>query len=273
MSASPLRRCTALLATTGVLLAPTLAAPAGAAESGEGTVTVFHGVPDLTVDVYANGKKLLPDFEPGDFSPATDLPAGDYDIDVFPAGEGPDGEPAITENVTLPAGANATIAAHLDADGKPALTTFVNDLSDAGDGKGRLTVRHVAAAPSVDVRANKEAAFKALTNPKQTSAALASGTVSADVVLAGTDTVAIGPADVTLTEGKGTVVYAWGSAEKKNLSLAVQNLDLGGTPNSVPAGFGPSAGGSAIPPWSIALAALAAAGLAVSARQMATARR
>ena len=55
--------------------------------------------------------------------------------------------------VAVPAGANATVVAHLTADGKPALTPFVNDVSAVPAGQARVTVRHTAAAPAVDVRA------------------------------------------------------------------------------------------------------------------------
>src|SRR5690606_39766289 len=96
-------------------------------------------------------------------------------------------------------------------------TPYVNDVSAAEAGQGRITVRHTAAAPGVDVRANGDVAFPGLTNPNEASADLAAGTISADVVLAGTDTVALGPADVELAEGTHTIVYAWGSAEAGNL--------------------------------------------------------
>lgn len=102
-----------------------------------------------------------------------------------------------------------------------------------------LVVRHVAAAPAVDVRANGKVAFSKLTNPNQAMADLPAGTVSADVVLAGTDTVAIGPADVTLAAGTETTVYAIGSAESKDLALVVQKIDgLGAAPGGMPAGTG-----------------------------------
>ncbi|MGQ0464042.1 MAG: DUF4397 domain-containing protein [Sporichthyaceae bacterium] len=260
-------RCALFLAAAGVLSVPALAGPAGAAAPGEGTVAVFHGVPDLPVDVYANGNKLLSDFKPGAFSPPSKLPAGDYDIDVFPVGKGPDGDPAITSKVTVAAGTSNSVIAHLDANEKPTLTTYLNNTSSAGEGNARLTVRHVAAAPAVDVRANGKAVFEALSNPKQGSTTVPAGTVKADVVLAGTDTVAIGPADLTLNAGKGTVVYAWGSAKNKTLALAVREVPLTGAPNAVPAGFGP-ADDSGVPAWSIALAALAAAGLAVSGARL-----
>ena len=55
----------------------------------------------------------------------------------------------------------------------------------------------------VDVRANGDVAFPGLTNPKEAKADLPAGTITADVTLAGTDTVANGPADVELTDWRG----------------------------------------------------------------------
>ncbi|MFD9024137.1 DUF4397 domain-containing protein [Streptomyces parvulus] len=220
--------------------APAVSAPAGGG-GDSGMVSVFHGVPGLTVDVYANGDKLLSDFKPGTVTEPQSLKAGTYDIQIFKAGQSPDGTPAIEKQVEVSAGANATVAAHLSADGKPQLTSFVNDVSAVGDGQSRLTVRHVAAAPAVDVRAGGQPLFKGLENPKQDSAVVDSGTVSADVVLAGTDTVVIGPADLNLKNGTSTVAYAWGSATDKNLALATQTLDTTqASPSGNAAGLAPN---------------------------------
>ncbi|WP_197510449.1 hypothetical protein [Tessaracoccus coleopterorum] len=54
--------------------------------------------------------------------------------------------------------------------------------------------------------------------------------MSADVVAAGTDTVVLGPADVTLKQDQLTVVYAWGSLEADNLALATQQVTLTADP-------------------------------------------
>ncbi|MFF9279842.1 DUF4397 domain-containing protein [Streptomyces griseosporeus] len=223
-----------------VALSVTAGAPAFAAQRAAGdqaTVSVFHAVPGLTVDVYAGDKELIPDFKPGTLTEPMKLDAGSYDIKIFKDGQGPDGSPAIEKTVDVPAGANATLVAHLTADGKPALDAFVNDTSKIPAGKARLTVRHVAAAPAVDVRAGGKPVFKDLVNPKEAKAEVAAGTVSADVVLAGTDTVAIGPADLDLAEGTDTVVYAWGSANDKNLALKTQTITgMHSAPGGVPAG-------------------------------------
>lgn len=207
--------------TLGVA-APGMAASAD--QEDKSMVSVFHGIPGMTVDVYANGDELLSDFKPGTVTDPQALDAGTYDIQIFEAGKSPDGTPALERKVKVPEGANATVAAHLSADGKPQLTAFVNDVSKTESGESRLTVRHVAAAPAVDVRAGGQPVFTGLENPKEDTTQVKAGTVSADVVLAGTDTVAIGPADLNLKEGTSNVVYAWGSAGDKNLALATQTL-------------------------------------------------
>ncbi|MDE9364735.1 DUF4397 domain-containing protein [Luteipulveratus sp. YIM 133132] len=227
----------AFAATAGLGLAIT-PSPAHAADTA--TVSVLHGVPGVTVDVWANGKPLLTNFKPGTLTDPQQLPAGTYDLKVTAAGAGAGGKALIEANgVKVPAGANATVVAHLSADGKPELTPFVNDTSKVAAGQARLTVRHTAAAPAVDVRANGKAAFQNLVNPKEAKADLPAGMISADITLAGTDTVAIGPADLDLKEGTNTIVYAWGSASDKNLKLATQTISgLHSAPGGVPSGTG-----------------------------------
>jgi hypothetical protein len=249
-----------------------LAAPSHAAGTSE--VSVLHGVPGLTVDVYANGNKLLSNFKPGTLTEPVALPEGTYDLKVFAAGKGPSGTPAIeAKGVKVPSGANITVVAHLGADGKPVLTPYVNDTSTLKPGQARLTVRHDAAAPAVDVRAGGTPVFKGLTNPNEAKADVAAGTVKADVVLAGTDTVAIGPADLNLKEGTNTIVYAWGSAADKNLKLAVQTISgLHGNPGGVPSGTGGLVDDS-LPLPLVGLTLLAAGGALVAGRRVAVARR
>ncbi|MDN5796185.1 MAG: DUF4397 domain-containing protein [Intrasporangium sp.] len=210
--------------------------PAQAADTAQ--VSVVHGIPGATVDVYANGKALLTDFKPGTVAGPLTVPAGSYDLKVVKAGAGAGGAAVVeAKGAKVPAGANVTVVAHLTADGKPALTPYVNDTSKIAAGKARLTVRHDAAAPAVDVRADGKVAFEGLTNPKEVKADLPASTIKADVVLAGTSTVAIGPATLNLAEGTNTIVYAWGSATDKNLALAVQVIKgLHSNPTGIPAG-------------------------------------
>jgi len=273
------KRLLALVSLVGVGLFGAVAlsaAPALAASNG--TVYVVHGIPGVTVDVYVNGTKTLPNFTPTTVAGPLSLPAATYDIKVFAAGANPaSATPVITASVALPAGANASLVAHLDASGKPVLDTFVNDVSAAAAGKGRLIVRHTAAAPAVDILANGSAAFTNVTNGKEGKVDLAAGTISASVVATGTTTPAlIGPANVTVTAGMATVVYAIGApaagATASTLGVVTQQIPLAGATMVVPTGTGGLLEHSGAPVWAAAGFAVALAMLVLSGRALVRSR-
>ena len=66
-------------------------------------------------------------------------------------------------------------------------------------------------------------------NPDEATLNLPVSTVPASVAAAGTTDPLIGPADVAITDGGLTIVYAWGSLEDDNLALAVQTVTVGHT--------------------------------------------
>lgn len=225
---------TGALAVTAALA---FAGPAQAAE-GDAQLSVLHGVPGLTVDVWVNGERTLDDFAPSTLAGPLALPAGSYDIAITAADAADASAPVIGPvTVDLAAKGNYTAVANLGADGKPTANLFTNDVSQIAAGKGKLTVRHTAAAPAVDVLAGGSAVISNLSNPKEKTLTLDPGTVPAAVAAAGTTQPVIGPADVSVKEGTHTIVYAWGSLADKNLQLAVQTIDgLHSAPGSVPGG-------------------------------------
>jgi hypothetical protein len=229
-------------AAVALLLSVLFTGPSAQASGTAGTaaVSVIHGIPGTPVNVFVNGKSTLSDFKPGTVAGPLDLPAGSYRITVFAASNKKGtGTPVITARASVAAGKNYSLVAHLTESGRPTITPYVNDTSPVAAGKARLVVRHDAAAPTVDVRANGEIAFAGLSNPDQAGADLAAGSIKADVVLAGTDTIAIGPADLALREGTATIVYAVGSAEDKTLGLVTQTIrGLHSAPSGIPAGSG-----------------------------------
>ncbi|SFL75225.1 DUF4397 domain-containing protein [Geodermatophilus ruber] len=262
------------LAATGAVTLLVLGVSPALADNHTATVSILHGVPDTPVDVYANGERLIDDFQPGTLTDPLELPAGSYDLALFPAdATDGSGEALLSASgVSVPAGANATVVAHLTAAGQPALTPFVNDTSAVPAGQARVVVRHTAAAPAVDVRAGGQVVAPGLANPDEAALTVPAGTVSADVVVAGTGTVAIGPADLALPEGATTIVHAWGSQEA-GYDLAVQTISGShSAPSGVPGG---SAGladedGFPAPLMALSLAGLVAAG--VAARRLVTTR-
>jgi hypothetical protein len=226
---SKTRAMLALVAAVPLAATALIGAPAAQANTQQATVSVLHAIPaglgaDV-VDVYAGDALLIDDFKPGTLQTLR-VPAGTYDLGVYADGVTPATGDAVLEakGVVVPAGANATVTANLNAAGQPALNVFVNNTKKVKKGNGRLTVRHIAAAPAVDVRVNRNVLFKNLVNPRQRVAQAPVGTYNADVVLAGTNTVAIGPARVTLKRNTNTIVYAWGSAADGTLQLAVQEV-------------------------------------------------
>ncbi|MET1044746.1 MAG: DUF4397 domain-containing protein [Microbacteriaceae bacterium] len=220
----------------GALVAVAIAAPASAADGAK--LSVLHGIPGVTVDVYVNNALTLDNFEPGTLAGPLDLPAGTYTVAIT-AADAADASAPVIPAVDLPleAGKNYTAAAHLTEAGQPTASLFTNDIQTLNAGEGRLTVRHAAAAPAVDVLAGGTAVITNLTNPTEQILTLPAGTVSAAVAATGTTQPVIGPADVTVAEGVNTIVYAWGSLADGNLALAVQTIDgLHSNPSSIPAG-------------------------------------
>ena len=226
---------TAGAGAAAIAAAIALAGPAQAAE-GDAQLSVLHGVPGLTVDVWVNGDRTLDDFTPGSLAGPLALPAGAYELAIT-ASDAADASAAVIGpvSVTLAANGNYTAVANLDAAGNPTANLFTNDVSQIEAGKGKLTVRHTAAAPAVDILAGGSPVITNLVNPNEQTLTLDPGTVPAAVAATGTTAPVIGPADVTIAEGTHTIVYAWGSLADANLQLAVQTIEgLHSAPGSVP---------------------------------------
>lgn len=269
-----MRKSVALFGVGALVAASAISAlPVAAAETA--SVSVLHAVPGATVDVCANGKELIPDFKPGTLAGPLNLPAGTYTIKIV-AGEGAtncDADALIgPADVTVSAGKSYTVVAHLTADGKPTATPFENDTAAAAAGSGKLTVRHTAQAPEVNVLVDGKS-VGTVSNPEQLGpAAFPAGTYKVEIQ-AGGSTVATTPSldAVPVSAGKNTIAYAWGTAD--DLKIAVQTVNLGGaTPSGVPGGqTGEAAGG--VSTWLLLVAGLGLAGVALSVRRLISLRR
>ncbi|WP_062209721.1 DUF4397 domain-containing protein [Demequina oxidasica] len=256
----------------GTVLAAGLGAPAMAVDDGKAELSVLHGIPDLTVDVYVNGDLTLDDFKPGDMGGPLQLAPDTYSVAITAADAADDSAPVLGPiDLKLDTDMSYTAVAHLYADAKPTATLFTNDISSAASGSGRLTVRHVAAAPAVDVWADGEVLFEDLANPNEMMADVPAATYEAAVSLTGESDPVIGPADVPIKDGVNTIVYAWGSAADANLALAVQTVDTasaGAAPTGVQAGTAGFAdtGSNSTVLWAVGIiAALGLAGFGATA--------
>ena len=240
----------------------TFVAPA-AAQSDDARIHLIHGIPGADVDVLVDGAAV---FEGFSFKDTQDLSAfaGQTLAGVQVNAAGTTDTLIDAGDVSLPASGNFTLIAHLDAEGNPTIAVFENDTSTIDAGNGRLVVRHAAAAPAVDVKANGEVAFSNLANGAEVAADLPAGTISAEVVPTGADEpVVIGPADLPVTEGSSLIVYATGSLDN-GLEVITESIgNLGPVPTAVNTGTSPIDQGTSA--WMSLLAVLAVAGAVLTA--------
>jgi hypothetical protein len=239
------------------LVAVGLAAPHGATAQGAATVTLMHGIPDATVDVVVDGEVVIPGFEPGTMQDLSTF-AGQTlaNVEVRAAGTDDVVIGPIPE-LAVPASGNWTVVAHLGADGTPTITPFENDTSALAAGQGRLTVRHTAAAPAVDVvLADGSRPFTNLTNPNEAVADLPAGEITgAGIAPTGGEPIADVPS-VTLAAGSNLIVYAVGSLDDETFTFYTQEITgLGGAPTTVNTGEPIESGTN----WSLLLAVAAGA--------------
>jgi hypothetical protein len=230
----------ALLAATGCMNQETPLGPSSSEDpqlarsrGGEtGLVTVVHGIPGLTVDVYVNGSNEIPGFVPGTVTDPIELPEGDYDIAVLPADGNFPEDALLTDTVTLPAGANASIVAYLQLGGDAALKTFVNDTSGTRGIRTRVVVRHLADAPTVDVRLFRKwfrwwpaATIRGLENQDEAQADIWPGYLKAKLYPAGSRDVIFESPRLPFRPNESTIVYAIGTFPN-TFGLLVQKIDL-----------------------------------------------
>jgi hypothetical protein len=212
----------------GIAAVAAVALSGGTAAAQEAaTVTLLHGIPGATVDVAVDGEVLLPGFEPGatqDLSPfaGTTLmnvevrAAGTEDIVIGPIPE-----------LAVPASGNWTVMAHLDADGTPTVTPFENNTAPTVDGEGRLTVRHTAAAPAVDVVVGDARPIEGAANGDSAELSLPAGEIAgAQLAPAGGDPIVDVPT-VNLVAGTNLIVYAVGSLEDDTFTFYTQEIEVG----------------------------------------------
>ena len=190
-------------------------------------VTVIHGIPNTPVTVYANNKVLIKHFVFGKTASVA-LNPGKYALAIRAFHASAKSKALLAATVKVTAGENATVVANLTASGSATLNVFANPTSKVPMGDARVIVRHVAAAPAVDVYAGPTTSaplIKDLSNPMSSSPAnVPAGKYSISVYPSGTTaTPVIGPASLTFAAGKTYIVYAIGSLSGKTLTVALQS--------------------------------------------------
>jgi hypothetical protein len=243
-----------------VALAPGALLPMAAqAKAGDNaTLTVLHGLPNFTADVYVNGALLLDGFQPESATDPLSLPPGKYDVAIRETGAAANAPPVLKTSLRLEAGANYTAVAHLTAEGGNTVSLFKNNASSIPPGKSRLMFRDVASAPQVSVLVDGNSTFKGVASGRSRGSVIVPGRHSVELVSDGGS--ALLPSQgVTLHEGAETYLYLIGSADDQTLDLMFQEVAaVGSSPAGVNAGDGGLAAPSGFPRWAVALMGLSA---------------
>jgi hypothetical protein len=186
----------------------------GTASAADASLNVVHGIPGVDVEVCVNGAVAIPGFNPGEVVTGVPLPAGAYDVKVVAAGDTCD-DTAILEatGIELASDKDYTAIAYLMEDGTPTLGLFKNNVKPLAKGTARLTIRHAAAAPAVDVWANGSVLLEDVPNVASATLKVPTGIYAAWVSLPNDYAPVIGPAVLKLERGTAYQVYAWGSAD------------------------------------------------------------
>jgi len=188
-----------------------VAAPASAGASA--TVNVVHGIPGVAVKVCVDGNAVVDHFRYGQKVVGAKLPATTHKVRLVAAGKRCHAHAILKARYTLAKGHDYTIVANLDASGSPNLRTFVNNAKPTAAGAARLTVRHTAEAPAVNVWADKTRIIGGTKFAwgKSRTLAVPKGTYKVKVTLPGSRQPVIGPASRRLAAGHAYQVYAVGT--------------------------------------------------------------
>jgi Domain of unknown function (DUF4397) len=209
------------LAAAAALGAAALAIPSqasaaadGRASGGKAEVNVVHGIPGAKVKVCVDGAPAIRRFTYGEKVVGVALPAGRHRVRVVPTGRRC-GSPAILRSrYALEAGDSYTIVACLKPSGTPKLRAFRNRVRPTDSGKARLTVRHTAMAPAVNVWADGSPliAGRHFRWGDRESFPVPAGRYRVKVTLPGSDEPVIGPRRLSLRAGNAYQVHAVGEA-------------------------------------------------------------
>ncbi|MFO0276917.1 MAG: DUF4397 domain-containing protein, partial [Planctomycetota bacterium] len=203
-------------------------------------VNVVHGIPGLPapVTVTANGSPLF-SFDYRDVRSQLVVPPGTYNFGVLL-----NGSQVLGRTDTVGRGDDVTIVAHLNAAGSPTLSAFANDLSALPALSSRVTVRHLAQAPAVDVLVQPvngpQITIPNLTNGTSVTTTYGIANTALRLAPAGSTTAVFGPVGFRPQINIGYQFFAVGSLAAGNFTVLSLQRDL--TP-AVPAEIGTTVGG------------------------------
>lgn len=205
-----------------------LASSVTAAEAAS-RVFVIHGIPGVNVDVYASAAgspvpatPTIPGFQPKQIVDVQ-AAAGAYDIRIFAQGANPQTDTPVIEvlGAAIPDNVELSILAHLDGHGNPTATVYQNDNSAPRQGWARVSVRHAAEAPAVQLVAGNVPKL-ALTNPYFGDLEVPATTIPLQLQVPFAGTPITPTAQLSFASGTRYFVYAIGSVGGGTFDFIIQ---------------------------------------------------
>lgn len=234
---------------TALLLTFAIGASATAAPRG-GVVTIVHGLPGFTADVYLEGDLILDGFRPTQSTDPLRLAPGTYDLAIRELGAPADSQPVLEGSVTLKPRSNISIVAHLTADGTETVSIFDNALDRLPAGSSYLVVRDVAAARPFAIRLDQRLVVPSLGPGQERITRMDPGRYNLAVVSKATNETLIPATAIRLEEGAAQIVYVIGAAGSDSLDVMLQTVrGLHSSPGKVLSGDGGLAADPSIPWW------------------------
>ena len=205
-------------------------ASATAAEAAS-RVFVIHGIPGVAVDVYASAAgspvpstPTIPGFQPKQI---VDVQAGPatFDIRIFVQGANPQSATPVIAvlGAVIPDNVELSVVAHLDGQGNPTATVYRNDNSPVSSGLARVSVRHTAQAPAVQLVANGFPKL-ALTNPYFGDLEVPATTIPLQLQVPFTGAAITQSVPLTFASGTRYFVYAIGSVPGGTFDFILQSV-------------------------------------------------
>lgn len=200
-------------------------------------LSVVHGVNGtdlglaeaLPVDISLSGSCALKNVPFRTVSSTLQVAAGSHEVVIRLSNGNCTGALVAQTRLDLSINENSTIVAHLSEEGAVRLTKFINDRQPTANNLGRVTLRHTAAAPAVDIwyRARRASrVVRALRSGEQNGSETIANSYNFIIYTSSPRRQALPNVSQSVEANQQLIVYVVGSAKKGSLSLITQRLGL-----------------------------------------------
>ncbi|MEM9748960.1 MAG: hypothetical protein AAF945_19875 [Actinomycetota bacterium] len=194
-------------------------------------ISLVHAIPGVEVDLSLDGDDFASDFQLGEVRDISEF-AGRSLAGLAARRVGTEQPLGPISATSVPAEGPASVVVHLDETLSILVTAFDDTAPSPAPapGNGLLTVRHVAAAPAVDVFLQATAQTVSLAPTAEVNLVVPAGALGPASLLRSGDALLVLP-DITIVEGRRSVVYVSGTAGEGSLVTTLDSFAIGTSEN------------------------------------------